>query len=70
MPFKPSKKWTARALTMLSLTLLVGCETQISDACAWLKPIAPNPGFDKRWTPDEMRQVDSLDKSIDKNCGR
>lgn len=70
MRFKFPKKSIARALLLCSLISISGCATPIPDACAWLTDISPNPGYKTRWTPDEQRQVDALDKNIDKNCGR
>jgi hypothetical protein len=53
----------------LILISLNGCTTAIPDACAWLRPVSPDQGFQDRWTHNEKVQIDQLDQSIDKNCG-
>ena len=56
-------------LTLISLTiLLTGCETNISDACASMRKIQGDIGWQKRWTRGEMEQIDEIDTWLGKNC--
>lgn len=70
MRLRMNRKSAMKAIAMSTLILLSACADPIPEACAWLKPVQPDPGFQDRWTRDEKNQVDTLDKNIDQNCGR
>lgn len=58
---------------MLGLTLVLsGCATTpppaITDACAWLKQIVPDAGFETRWTRAEKQQVLAFDNQVESQC--
>jgi hypothetical protein len=56
--------------TMILPGACVGQVVPVPNACAWIKGVAPDPGFQTRWTENEKRTVDGQDCQIDKMCGR
>lgn len=42
--------------------------TVTPDACAWLRILKPDAGFDTRWTRDEKEYAVALNRNIKKFC--
>lgn len=63
-----------QAVVLFGFVLLAGCglmeppPAPVSNACGWLGVIHPDIGFEKRWTPAEIRETDALDNKIAQHC--
>lgn len=63
-------KWRMPAMLSLMLISLSACATPVPEACAWLRQVSPDPGFQTRWTRAEKEQIDALDRNIEQQCKR
>lgn len=72
---KRSQRFARLSLACLVTSSTLGCalikpaaQPPRNDACAWIRAIVPDEGFQDRWTRDEKEQVLALILAIERNC--
>lgn len=51
-------KWTLLSAALTAMLLSSGCAgVSMGTECAWSRDILPEPGWEERWTTEELRQV-------------
>lgn len=59
----------ARRLIAVAIVIALGaCSAVPPYDCVWAQKIAPDAGFEKRWTIHEKRQIVAHNELVDKFC--